>query len=133
MREPDLADARVFACSECPDSLAFCDHEGEPIGWPGSEATRDARAKVRTDQVWRLLEGAPASHRETSETNPRSLALDRIAGFLAFHLDLSRDDGRLDCLSLDQCRQAWRILRAAEYGDVQAWAVHARDKRRRAA
>lgn len=131
--EPDLADAPVMACTECPDSYAFCGVGGVPADWPGNAETRNARGIVLSDLIEPLVAGAPDGHRAVAPGSDRSIAADRVAGFLAARLDLSREDGALGRLNLEQCRAAYRALRGVTYADVQAWAARARDKRRSAA
>lgn len=131
--ERDLADAPVMACTECLDSYAFCGVDGEPADWPGNAETRNARGVVLADLVEPLIASAPDGHRAVSPGAPCSVAADRVAGFLAARLDLSREEGTLGRLNLEQCRAAYRALRGVTYADVQAWAARARDKRRSAA
>lgn len=116
--ERDIADALVWSCPVCPAS--WCRHDpiaDQPIGTPAGPDTRNARAILIERQVERLIaEALDAS------PNGRAIAEERIAGFIASHLGLDRDDGAIDRLGLEQCRAAWKALARASYDDVARWA-----------
>lgn len=129
VRDPDLVDARVWCCPVCPE--AWAPHEpapGHPVALPAGPDTRRAREILRAEQVERLV-------REALRTCPgaRTIAEDRIAGFLAHALGLPREEAAVERFSLDQCREAWRALLRASYADVVAHAQRHRGVKGRAA
>jgi hypothetical protein len=125
VHNPEIADAWVWACPECPASWAHKDKNGGCIGLPAGQATVNARALLRLQVMIPIVRQAPP--------NERQLAASRVRAFLADHLEMADQEGLLAHLNLDQLRQAWRVLHATAYDDVRRWAATHRGSKRRAA
>ncbi|UIN33979.1 hypothetical protein [Methylobacterium oryzae] len=121
---PEIADAWVWACSVCPASWAHQDKDDGCVGLPAGQATVNARALLCLQVVVPLVRQAPPTE--------QSPAAARVRAFLADHLDMADQEGLLAHLSLDQLRQAWRVLHATTYDDVRIWAQWRRGMKRRA-
>jgi zinc-finger-containing domain len=97
----DLRSKWFWLC-ECG---AYCGcHPGstQPLGFPANAETRKARSKLhelRLDPLWK---SAPKHKRK----NQRS----EVYIFMASKMGLSRDNAHTGMFTIEQCREAWKVL-----------------------
>ncbi|MBR9807408.1 MAG: hypothetical protein GYB49_09315 [Alphaproteobacteria bacterium] len=119
---PDLADKPIWLCP-CG---AYCGcHPGtqDPLGSTAGPETRNARSYVHRvlDPLWRTI---PDQYKGKGKLEPhqlRSMMRRRVYRYLAAEMGISEDDCHTGMFSIEQCRQAYAILKNTTYTDVRRW------------
>lgn len=134
---PELADKIVWVCVYCGARVGT--HEdgkdkGKPLGTAANAELRKARQFVHgvLDPLWLDAYKEPeyeSARREKDEGERRKAlaiikrtARVRVYEYLAAQMELEFDRTHVALFDLEQCRQAYRILRRLSYSEVRAWA-----------
>jgi len=124
---PDLAKKPIWLCRPC-NSYCGC-HPGtkKPLGSPASIETRLAREllhKHRLDPLWKNAVSDLGYEPEDQKARAiiRNVARHRVYSYLAEKLGITRDECHVGMFTIEQCRDAWRILSETDYAEIRAWA-----------
>ena len=125
---PDLADKPIWACTICEDTYVGC-HPGteNPLGFPADAALREARMMLhhsRIDPLWKTADRCNfyRPENEAARKQIRRAARVRVYRFLADRMGLTEETCHTAMFTLEQCREAWRVLTRVTYPDVRRWA-----------
>lgn len=141
----DLAALRIWKCDVCPNAYVGC-HPGteEALGTPAGPELRKARMTLhhsRIDPLWKNADRSSAYQPEDDRARKqiRRAARVRVYAYLADRMGLTTDETHTGMFSIEQCRQAWRVLTGVTYPQIRAWAHQretpktAKPKKRKAA
>ena len=125
---PELADKKAWRCSAC-GAYVGCHPGGvEPLGRPAGPKTREARQYVHSilDPLWRdAWRSYPAAVKRPHVT---ALARRRCYAWLADQMGLTADECHTGMFTIEQCRQAYRLLKNTTYADIRDWAKARKEK-----
>lgn len=114
----------------CPCGAYVGCHPGtdDALGRPAGPETRKARGYVHAvlDPLWR---DAPALY--PADAKPygiRRVARLRCYEWLADQMGLTADECHTGMFTIEQCRQAYRLLRNTTYADIRKWAKARKEK-----
>lgn len=128
---PDLADKPIWLCA-CGARVGCHPGTTVPLGRAADAQLRGARGHVHAllDPIWRdawkgsayrgangRFDGARGSKRIIT-----GVARTRVYEFLASRMGLTEDDCHVGMFDLEQCRQAYAILRGRHYAEIRSWA-----------
>jgi len=119
---PELADKKAWRCSACGAYVGCHPGTVEPLGRPAGPKTREARQYVHQvfDPLWReAWRGYPAA---AKRRHVQSLARTRCYAWLADQMSLTADECHTGMFTIEQCRQAYRLLKNTTYADIREWA-----------
>lgn len=128
---PDLADRPIW---RCPCGARVGCHPGTevPLGRAANAQLRDARGHVHAllDPIWRDAWKAPAYRGANGKFDGvrgskrviTGVARTRVYEFLAARMGLTEEDCHVGMFDLEQCRDAYRILRGLDYQRIRTWA-----------
>ena len=130
---PDLAERVIWVCVTPGCGARVGSHpDGRPLGTAANEELRKARAHVHAilDPIWKRAAGHPAyassfppgasqAERKKARAVITQTARHRVYRFLAHRMGLDFDDCHVAMLDLEECRTAWRILKATDYDEIR--------------
>lgn len=123
----DLWSKFFWVCEPCEARCGCHGNTKISLGFPANAQLRRARMSLhdfKLDLIWKnaVKVGGytPKNKKETARIT--RMARERTYKFLADRLGISRDDCHTALFTLEQCRQAWRVLAGVTYADVRAWA-----------
>ena len=124
---PELASKPYWRCEPCQTWCGCHAGTNKPLGIPADKATRDARQHVHKDVLDPLWQGAINAlgyepEDEKARAIIRNVARKRVYEYLANRMGLTRAETHTGLFSIEQCRQAYRILRDVDYPEIRAWA-----------
>jgi len=109
---------------------AYCGshkRSGKPLGYPCDAETRNARKEVHKilDPIWRNAHQDPAyAGSEKTDVAIKKIqgsARGRVYAWLAFSMGIEKTDCHTAMFNVDQCRQAWKLCRIADYAQIREW------------
>lgn len=124
---PNLARKPIW---QCPCGAYVGCHPGteNPLGRPAGPETRKARGHVHAllDPIWR---NSPALYPADAKAyNIRRVARTRCYEWLADRMGLTAEECHTGMFTIDQCRQAYRLLKNITYAEIRDWAKARREK-----
>jgi hypothetical protein len=119
---PDLASKKFWRCS-CGAYCGCHPTTEDPLGFPAGPQTRSARSHVhaKLDPLW---QDAPSLYKPGGKLSPnqiRSMARTRVYKYLADRMGITKKECHTGMFTIEQCRQAYRILMHLSYRDVRNW------------
>jgi hypothetical protein len=125
---PDLADKPIWACTICEDTYVGC-HPGTetPLGFPADAGLREARMLLHRNRIDPLWKGAPdcGAYRPENDAARKQIqraARVRVYRFLANRMGLTEEACHTGMFTVEQCREAYRVLNRVTYLDIRKWA-----------
>ena len=97
---PDLYTKPLWACRPCKASCGCHPGGYEPLGFPAGKATRQARMRLhedRLDPIWKGRKGAKKKRGQ-------------VYRLLSARMGLPPERTHTGMFSIEQCREAWRVL-----------------------
>lgn len=133
----DLAALRIWKCDVCPNPYVGC-HPGTEValGTPAGPDLRKARMTLhhsRIDPLWKRADQCGAYQPEDARARKQiqRAARVRVYAYLADRMGLTTDETHTGMFSIEQCREAWRVLTGVSYPQIRAW-VHQRETQKTA-
>jgi len=119
---PDLHAKKFWLCP-CG---AYCGcHPGttDPLGATAGKETRNARKYVHRilDPLWRTIPPQYSGKGKLEPHQLKSMMRRRVYRYLAAEMGISVDDCHTGMFDIQQCRQAYAILKKTTYTDVRRW------------
>jgi hypothetical protein len=110
----DLWEKPIWRCTHCPKSYCGC-HPGttEPLGFAAGPETRRARMLLHERMLDPIWKSAPKKRRRYVRTLTYAL--------LSEQMELPEDETHTGMWTVEQCREAWRILDSQTYETILAW------------
>lgn len=119
---PRLHDKKIWLC---PCGAYVGCHPGteDPLGSTAGDETRNARQYVHRllDPIWK---NAPREYGGKGKLEPhqiQSMARRRTYRYLAAQMGIEFEECHTAMFTIEQCRQAYAILKRTTYKDVRAW------------
>lgn len=121
---PDLYELNFWKCM-C-GAYVGC-HKGgpgiKPLSRPALSYLRKARGYVHSvlDPIWQRADELPLYDPESEEARIkiRKAARNRVYQWLAEQMEITREQCRTGEFDLEQCRTAYRLLRATDYEQIR--------------
>ena len=123
----DLAKKPFWRCEPCQTWCGCHLGTNKPLGIPADKKTREARLVLHQNVLDPLWQGAVNAlgyepEDEKARAIIRNVARKRVYEYLAFRMGLTRAETHSGLFDIEQCRQAYRILRDVDYPEIRAWA-----------
>lgn len=125
---PELAEKKAWRCSSCGAYVGCHPGTVDPLGRPAGPETRNARQYVHRvlDPLWR---DAPAFYDKGAKAyGIRRAARARVYAWLADRMGLTAEECHTGMFTIEQCREAYRLLKQATYADIRQWAKAREEK-----
>lgn len=124
---PNLSRKKFWRCP-CGAYVGCHPGTSEALGRPAGPETRKARGYVHAilDPLWR---NAPDLYPPDAKAfGIRKVARTRCYEWLADKMGLTADECHTAMFTIDQCRQAYRLLKTITYAEIRDWAKANRKK-----
>lgn len=118
----DLADKKAWRCTSCGAYVGCHPGTVDPLGRPAGPKTREARQYVHglLDPIWReAWREYPAAAKRPHITR---LARVRCYEWLADRMGLTAEECHTGLFTIEQCREAYRLLKGVTYSEIRDWA-----------
>ena len=127
-RNPEFWDKPIWICWT-PGCGARCGcHPGttKPLGRPAGAALRRARQMLHglLDPIWKQADQLSVYAPEDNRTRwqIRGRARKRVYAWLRERMGLTEKECHVGEFSIEQCREAWRLLSGTDYAAIREWA-----------
>ncbi|MHA7900803.1 MAG: zinc-finger-containing protein [Henriciella sp.] len=124
---PDLFQKSFYLCPSCGAYCGCHPDSNRALGYPAGPETRNARSYVHRilDPIWKnagkYYDGDPPRF-------VKRMARSRVYKYLADQMGLTKDECHTGMFSVQQCRQAYAILKRTDYPIVREWAKRQKQK-----
>ena len=118
----DLYHKAFYVCDPCEAYVGCHPNSEDAMGYPAGKETRNARSYVHRifDPMWKTAtDHYPA---DANKKRVRRLARTRCYEFLAHEMGMTKDECHVGMFDVDQCRQAYAILKKVDYPHIRNWA-----------
>lgn len=121
----DLEDKPIWLCRICGNYVGCHPGTFRSLGVPADAKTRKARMLLHhrmIDPVWTTATRYYQPENEAAANKIRKIARHRVYAYIGEKLGLPRGDVHTGMFTIEQCREAWTIMRGVTYRDIRAWA-----------
>ncbi|MEO0954788.1 MAG: zinc-finger-containing protein [Pseudomonadota bacterium] len=117
---PDLFKKSFYLCPSCGAYCGCHPKTNRALGYPAGPKTRNARSYVHRilDPIW---QNAGEHYNGDPPSFVRRMARTRVYKYLANEMGLTKDECHTGMFTIEQCRQAYAILKKTDYPKVRAW------------
>ncbi len=116
---PDLYNKRIWKCDPCNATVGCHPGGTNALGFAANKQTRDARMKLhnlRLDPIWK--------NAESGKKQVRSC----VYRYLSHMMGLPPEDTHTGMFTIEQCREAWTILKDQNAWSITEWCAAQDDK-----
>lgn len=122
---PDLAHKKFYKCDGCGGYVGTHGNGLKPLGTPADAELRNARQHVHSvlDPIWKDAINSGAYGQKDAEAAHiiTRAARGRVYTYLAAHMGIDKTQCHTGMFDIEDCRNAYRILRGLDYVTVRNW------------